>query len=95
MWALGLRYRRMRSSMAVAIERGRTPEIDYLNGEIVRAGRQAGVPTPLNETVVALMRRVEDERRFLTPREVEGSLAKASLPGPVRRALGWRGSAET
>ncbi len=73
----------------------RPTEIDYLNGEIVRAGRQAGVPTPLNETVVALMRRVEDERRFLAPREVEESLAKASLPGPVRRALGGRGAAQS
>ena len=85
----------LRGSTWQSVTRMRPTEIDYLNGEIVRAGRQAGVPTPLNETVVALMRRVEDERRFLAPREVEESLAKASLPGPVRRALGWRGSAQS
>src|SRR5262249_2259400 len=36
--AVGLKYRRMRSSMLYALERGRPPEIDYLNGEIVRRG---------------------------------------------------------
>src|SRR5215813_4562022 len=33
--AVGLRYRRMRSSMLAAIERQRTPAIDFLNGEVV------------------------------------------------------------
>jgi 2-dehydropantoate 2-reductase len=33
--AVGFRYRRMRSSMLSAIERGRTPAIDLLNGEVV------------------------------------------------------------
>ena len=45
----------MRSSMAVAIERGRKPEIDWLNGEIVRRGTQHGVATPLNRELVALV----------------------------------------
>ena len=35
--------------------RGRPAEIDYLNGEVVRVGTQLGVPTPLNERVMALM----------------------------------------
>jgi 2-dehydropantoate 2-reductase len=38
----------MRSSMLIAIERGRTPEIDFLNGEVVRRGAALGVPTPVN-----------------------------------------------
>jgi 2-dehydropantoate 2-reductase len=50
--AVGLRFRRMRSSMLAAIERGRTPAIDFLNGEVVaRAGRD-GVPAPVNQRVV-------------------------------------------
>ncbi|HEY5925127.1 MAG TPA: 2-dehydropantoate 2-reductase [Kofleriaceae bacterium] len=51
--AVGLRYRRMRSSMLAAIERGRTPAIDFLNGEVVTRGKQHGVPTPVNERIVA------------------------------------------
>lgn len=51
--AVGMRYRRMRSSMLSAIERRRPPAIDFLNGEIVRHGEQAGVATPVNRAVVA------------------------------------------
>ena len=50
--AVGLRYRRMRSSMLAAIERGRTPAIDFLNGEVVTRGKQHNVPTPVNERIV-------------------------------------------
>jgi 2-dehydropantoate 2-reductase len=50
--AVGLRYRRMRSSMLAAIERGRTPAIDFLNGEVVARGKLHGVPTPVNERIV-------------------------------------------
>jgi 2-dehydropantoate 2-reductase len=50
--AVGMKYRRLRSSMLIAIERGRTPEIDFLNGEIVRRGAALGVPTPVNARLV-------------------------------------------
>ncbi|MDX2087742.1 MAG: 2-dehydropantoate 2-reductase [Kofleriaceae bacterium] len=50
--AVGLRYRRMRSSMLAAIERGRTPAIDFLNGEVVARGKKHGVPTPTNQKIV-------------------------------------------
>lgn len=49
--AVGLRYRRMRSSMLAAIERGRTPAIDFLNGEVVARGAPRGVPTPVNRRI--------------------------------------------
>jgi len=56
--AVGLRYRRLRSSMLAAIERGRTPAIDFLNGEIVTRGKKHGIATPFNvrvcETVWAI-----------------------------------------
>lgn len=50
--AVGLRYRRLRSSMLSAIERGRTPAIDFLNGEIVSRGESHGIDTPVNRAVV-------------------------------------------
>jgi 2-dehydropantoate 2-reductase len=50
--AVGLRYRRMRSSMLAAIERGRTPAIDFLNGEVVTRGAAHGIATPVNTKVV-------------------------------------------
>jgi 2-dehydropantoate 2-reductase len=50
--AVGLRYRRMRSSMLAAIERKRTPAIDFLNGEVVTRGAKLDVPTPANKRIV-------------------------------------------
>ena len=46
--AVGFRYRRMKSSMLSAIERGRTPAVDFLNGEVVDHGRAHGIATPVN-----------------------------------------------
>jgi 2-dehydropantoate 2-reductase len=53
--AVGFRYRRMRSSMLAAIERGRTPAVDFLNGEICDRGRAHGVPTPVNDAARAFV----------------------------------------
>jgi 2-dehydropantoate 2-reductase len=50
--AVGLRYRRMRSSMLAAIERKRTPAIDFLNGEVVARGTRHGIATPINARIV-------------------------------------------
>lgn len=50
--AVGLRYRRMRSSMLAAIERKRTPAIEFLNGEVVRIGAKHGIATPVNQRIV-------------------------------------------
>jgi len=55
---VAFKYRSMRSSMLVALERGRAPEIDFLNGEIVRRGASLGVPTPMNERLVASVKRI-------------------------------------
>lgn len=51
----GTRYRNLRSSMLAAMERGREPAIDYINGEVVRLGRRHGVFTPYNEAAVAVV----------------------------------------
>ena len=48
-----------KASMLQDVEARRQTEVDYLNGGIVRFGRKHGVPTPLNEAVVALIKGVE------------------------------------
>jgi 2-dehydropantoate 2-reductase len=60
--AVGFKYRRLRSSMLYALERGRPPEIDFLNGEIVRRGAALGVPTPVNAALVETVRAIEARR---------------------------------
>ncbi len=47
--AVGVRYRRMKSSMLSAIERGRTPAVDFLNGEVVDHAREHGLRVPVNQ----------------------------------------------
>ncbi len=48
-----------KASMLQDVEARRQTEIDYLNGGIVRFGGEHGVPTPLNEAVVALIKGME------------------------------------
>jgi 2-dehydropantoate 2-reductase len=48
-----------KASMLQDVEARRQTEIDYLNGGIVRFGREHGVPTPLNEAIVALIKGLE------------------------------------
>jgi 2-dehydropantoate 2-reductase len=48
-----------KASMLQDIEARRRTEIDYLNGGIVDFGARLGVPTPLNETIAALIRGIE------------------------------------
>jgi 2-dehydropantoate 2-reductase len=48
-----------KASMLQDVEARRRTEIDYLNGGIVRFGRELGVPTPLNEAVAALVNGLE------------------------------------
>jgi 2-dehydropantoate 2-reductase len=42
---------------------GRRTEIDSLNGYIVRQGRRFGIPTPLNETLTAMVKVVTERDR--------------------------------
>ena len=48
-----------RPSMLQDVLKGRRTEIAYLNGYVVEKGREAGVPTPLCETVTQAIRDVE------------------------------------
>lgn len=48
-----------KASMLQDVESRRATEVDYLNGGIARFGRGAGVPTPMNETMLALIKGLE------------------------------------
>jgi 2-dehydropantoate 2-reductase len=39
--------------------KGRRTEVDYLNGYVVRKGREMGLATPMNEAVVEATKRLE------------------------------------
>ena len=56
--AAGLPYE-FKASMLQSLEKGSITEIDFVNGAVVRWGVQLGVPTPVNQTLVACMKGIE------------------------------------
>lgn len=56
--AAGARYRRLRSSMLAAIERGRPPAVDFLNGEITGRADRYGLRTPVNAALRRTVHRI-------------------------------------
>ena len=48
------------SSTAQDLARGRPTEIDSLNGYVSRRGKELGIPTPVNSTLHALVKLLED-----------------------------------
>jgi 2-dehydropantoate 2-reductase len=50
------------SSTAQDLQRGRTTEIDYLNGYVVRECDARGLPAPVNRTLYALVKLLEQGR---------------------------------
>ena len=48
-----------KSSMCMDVLRRHSTEIDVINGAIARLGREHGVPTPVNDTLVAAIKGIE------------------------------------
>lgn len=48
-----------KASMLQSLEKGSVTEVDFINGAVVRAGVKAGVPTPVNATLVACVKGIE------------------------------------
>jgi 2-dehydropantoate 2-reductase len=51
------------SSTAQDIAKGRPTEIDHLNGYVMREGARLGVQTPVNTTLHALAKLLEQSKR--------------------------------
>ncbi|RZV44730.1 MAG: 2-dehydropantoate 2-reductase [Acidimicrobiales bacterium] len=52
-----------RSSMWEDLKFGRSPEVDYLQGEISKLGRKHGIPTPINDRVLQLVKQAFAEKK--------------------------------
>jgi 2-dehydropantoate 2-reductase len=53
------------SSSSIDLSNKKPTEVEFINGAIVRIGREHGVPTPINETQVSLVHALEN--LFLNP----------------------------
>lgn len=63
---IGFKYRRLKSSMLQSLERGKKTEIDYMNGYICDQGTRYGIPTPVNDTIVRMIREIEEGSRKIS-----------------------------
>ncbi len=52
-----------RSSMAEDLDRKRQTEIDYINGEVVKLGKEMGIATPVNSHICTLMKTAEQAKQ--------------------------------
>lgn len=59
------------SGMCRDLMAGRKCDIDYVNGEIVRAAEHCGVSVPLNSAVVALVHGIENGERDIRPENID------------------------
>ena len=57
--AAGLPFE-FKASMLQSLEKGSVTEIDYVNGAVVAQGLKVGVATPVNQTLVACLKGVEN-----------------------------------
>lgn len=53
-------------SILQSIKRGKSSEIDYINGEFVNLAKKHNLNAPLNEKLVELVHQVERDKRFLS-----------------------------
>ena len=60
-WKLGEGMELTISSTAQDIARGKRTEIDSLNGYVARLGEELGIPTPVNRTLHALVKLLEED----------------------------------
>ena len=48
-----------KTSMLQSLEKGSVTEIDFVNGSVVRWGQRCGVPTPVNQALLACIKGIE------------------------------------
>lgn len=53
------KHAKLKASMLQDIEKGKLTEVDAINGAVSAYGRQVGCPTPMNDSVVDIIHRIE------------------------------------
>ncbi len=54
------KHAKLKASMLQDLEKGKKTEVDAINGVVSAYGRKVGVPTPMNDTVVEIIHRIEN-----------------------------------
>lgn len=70
MAAVALKFRRLKSSMLQSLERGRPPEIEFMNAYVVERGREKHIPTPANAALTQMVREIASGTREISARNL-------------------------
>lgn len=65
-YLIGFKYRKIKSSSLQSLERGKPTEIDYLNGFIAESGKRHGIPTPINDRIIQIIKEIETGKRKIS-----------------------------
>jgi 2-dehydropantoate 2-reductase len=65
------KHKKLVSGMKKDVENGRKCEIDYINGAVVKAGKEVGVATPLCEKVVEIVHGIENGLYETSPKNLD------------------------
>ena len=68
-----------KSSMGQDVAKGRKTEVEFMNGFISQKGREVGVPTPINDAVVRVVKDIDDGLAVPDAANVERVLELAGL----------------
>jgi 2-dehydropantoate 2-reductase len=71
--------RNWRASMAQDVTKRRRTEIEQMNGHVVAKGREAGVPTPVSEIVIDIVRGIDAGTREPAPATIDETLRRAGI----------------
>jgi 2-dehydropantoate 2-reductase len=63
---VGDQHRELKASMLQDLEKGRTTEIDYINGIVSAKGKEYGIETPFNDKVVEIVKAKEKNKQVQT-----------------------------
>jgi len=69
----GLSKEPLYGSILQSIKRGKSSEIDYINGEFVRIAKSCAMKVPLNEKLVFMVHEVEKSGKFFSKEELINS----------------------
>ncbi|MBI9044812.1 MAG: ketopantoate reductase family protein [Anaerolineaceae bacterium] len=64
---VGIKFWKLKSSMLQSLERGRQPEIDFMNGFVVDQANRHAIPAPLNTRLVEIVREIVAGKREIQP----------------------------
>lgn len=76
----GEHHKGIKSSMWQDIEKGRKTEIDHINGYVEKKAETFGVPTPINNALIKLVKDIEQKKKTPSEENIEDFYKNVRIP---------------